>query len=131
MIVRRLSRESMMSFPFLRSAVFAALLPLQGGGSSDTRSYLPPGEPGYIYVVIAHERPAGKETVVGVRWGAWRQTGRFTPSSPSLGLVLRLRHAKWDRVPLTITTDGRIIYGPFQGTAPGQWSDARFERAIW
>jgi hypothetical protein len=122
--------RSAMSLLFLRSAVLATLLPLQQG-SSETRTYLPPGEPGYIYVVVAHPAANGTDTTVGVRWGGWRQTGRFTPSSAGLGVVLRLRHAKWDRVPLTITTSGRIVSGPSQGGAPGEWGDTRFERAIW
>lgn len=112
----------------MRGAALAVLVPLYGA-SSDARSYLPPGEPGYIYTVVTHPPATSAPTTITARWGGWQQTGQFTPSSR--GVVLRLRHAKWDRVLLTVRTNGRIISGPVQGSAPGEWTDPRFERAIW
>jgi hypothetical protein len=46
-------------------------------------------------------------------------------------VVVRLRHARWDRFRLTLSTSGRIVYGPHQGAAPAQWSDPGFQRVIW
>jgi hypothetical protein len=111
------------------AAALLLLLPLQGG---DSRSYLPPGEPGYVYTVIEKAAPAGEPVSVLVQWGSWRQSGRFGGASgPQAGVVVRLRHARWDRFRLTLSTSGRIVYGPHQGAAPAQWSDSGFQRVIW
>lgn len=121
----------------LRAAALFLWLPLLQP-ADDTRTYVPPGEPGYVYTVIEHPARSTAApraaTTVSVRWGAWRQTGRFLPGADDAGgagIVLRLRHAKWDRFPLTVSTSGRIISGPLQGPAPPEWTQPRFARVIW
>lgn len=121
-----------MPLPVARTAALLLLLPLQGG---DSRSYLPPGEPGYVYTVVEKASApdaAGEPISVLVQWGAWRQSGRFGGESGAReGVVVRLRHARWDRFRLTLTTSGRIVHGPQQGAPPAQWSDPGFQRVIW
>jgi hypothetical protein len=112
----------------LAAAPVLVALPLQAG--SDTRTYVPPAEPGYVYTVIRHAPvpPTG----VAVQWGRWRQSARYQPEAAGeAGVVLRLRHARWDRFPLTVRTSGRIEAGPLQGEAPAQWSDPRYRKVVW
>ncbi len=105
------------------------------GAQEDVRVYVPPPEPGYIYTVIQAPRSAGGAPVaLLVHWGEWRQTGRFGVEPGAAvreGVVLRLRHAKWDGFPLTVRTSGRIVHGPLQGSPPPQWDQPGFQRVIW
>jgi hypothetical protein len=112
-----------------------ALVPLQQG-AWQTRTYVPPGEPGYIYTVIQPGPSAApaEPVTIAVSWGAWRQTGRVAapPGQPPMqGVVLRLRHSKWDRHPVTVSTTGIIVSGPVQGTPPPQWVQQGYRRVIW
>jgi hypothetical protein len=117
--------------PKILLIVLCAVFPMQEG-RVETRSYLPPGEPGYVYTVVQHAPPsAGEHTVVGIRWGPWQQTGHFRAQPGSSGVVVRVRHAKWDRVTMTVTTNGRFASGPVQGSPPPEWGDRRYERVIW
>lgn len=106
-------------------AFFVAVL-LQG----DERQYMPPGEPGYVYTVIAYGEKRGAAPTMAVRWGTWRRTARL-PEDGARGVVLRLRHARWDAFPMTVSTSGRIVYGPVQGAPPPQWGDPAFRQVIW
>jgi len=93
-----------------------------------TATYTPPPETGHIWTVINYRMQGGKNqpTSVNVTWDRPRRTilvpgpsyaspcQRSTPA----GFVLRLRHSSSDSVPLTITTNGTIVRGPYQGEAP-------------
>ena len=121
-----------------RSICVAAALALTPLQTWDSRTYTPPGEPGYVYAVV---HPAGEGGVTAdqpvtlhVQWGAWQHTGRVAPGAgeaAARGVVLRLRHARWDRYPLTVRTTGRIAAGPVQGTPPAQWDQPGYLRVIW
>jgi hypothetical protein len=104
------------------SAAFARKAP-----KSATGSFTPPPEPGIIYTVIDFARAGGRAegTVVEVSQGAVNRTvtvaapytGTCAETTPS-GFVLKLRHPRPDSVPLTISTDGTIVRGPYQGDVP-------------
>ena len=90
-------------------------------------SFTPPAEPGVIYTVINFPRASGlaQSAVVNVDWGlasrrivvAAPYRGACSTTTPS-GFVLKLRHPRPDTVPLTITTTGTIVRGPYQGDVP-------------
>jgi hypothetical protein len=90
-------------------------------------SFTPPAEPGVIFTVINFARASGKAqaTIVNVDWGlASRRVVASPPyrgvcaeTTPS-GFVLKMRHPRPDTVPMTITTTGTIVRGPYQGDIP-------------
>ncbi|PYQ60201.1 MAG: hypothetical protein DMF53_17455 [Acidobacteria bacterium] len=90
-------------------------------------SFTPPAEPGVIYTVINFPRASGlaQSAVVNVDWGlasrrivvAAPYRGACSTTTPS-GFVLKLRHPRPDTTPLTITTTGTIVRGPYQGDVP-------------
>ena len=90
-------------------------------------SFTPPAQAGVIYTVIDFPRASGlaQSAVVNVDWGlASRRVvvgapyrGACSSTTPS-GFVLKLRHPRPDTVPLTITTTGTIVRGPYQGDVP-------------
>lgn len=97
-----------------------------GKGSSAT--YVPPAEPGLIYTVIEFNRAGGRaqNTPVTVSWGDFHNSfvasapytaNPCSTSTPS-GFVFRLRNNQGSSTPLTITTSGTIVRGPFQGDVP-------------
>ena len=90
-------------------------------------SFTPPAEPGVIFTVINFPRASGlaQSAVVNVDWGlasrrvvvAAPYRGACSSTTPS-GFVLKLRHPRPDTTPLTITTTGTIVRGPYQGDVP-------------
>jgi len=88
--------------------------------------YLPPAEPGDIYTVIdfARVRGTNEPTSVTAIFGDRRRDlvvappyRECTDTTPA-GIVLRVRHFTPDSVPLTVTTTGTIVRGPYQGDLP-------------
>ncbi|HSS48066.1 MAG TPA: hypothetical protein VLX28_03900 [Thermoanaerobaculia bacterium] len=91
-------------------------------------TYVPPSEPGLIYTIINFNRTGGRaqNTPVTVSWGDFHNSfvvsapywsNPCSTSTPS-GFVFRLRNNQGDNTPLTITTSGTIVRGPFQGDVP-------------
>jgi hypothetical protein len=88
--------------------------------------FTPPAEAGVIYTVINFERAGGRAqaTYVNVVWGTARRQIVVAPpyqtcaETPAAGIVLKLRHPRPDSVPLTISTSGTIVRGPYQGDVP-------------
>jgi hypothetical protein len=91
-------------------------------------TYVPPAEPGLIYTIINFNRVAGRaqHTLVSVTWGDFHDAfvvpGPYTSnpcftSTPS-GFVYRLRNNQGSSAPLTLTTTGTIVRGPYQGDVP-------------
>ena len=115
--------------PHLSTAIALILLAGAAGVAwAATATYTPPAETGLIYTVINFSRSAGRaqHTYVTVDWGSThrRQIVSFpysnstcATSTPS-GFVFRLRHNQPDSTPLTITTTGTIVRGPYQGEPP-------------
>jgi hypothetical protein len=91
-----------------------------------TASFTPPPETGLIYTVINYDRAFGRTqgTFVDVSWGGDHRHITVAPpyrtcaQSPAAGFVLRLRHSSPDSVPLTLSTTGTIVRGPYQGDVP-------------
>ncbi|HEY0512679.1 MAG TPA: hypothetical protein VGH73_12290 [Thermoanaerobaculia bacterium] len=91
-----------------------------------TASFVPPAETGTIFTVINYDHAFGRTqgTVVNVDWGAASRRITVAPpyrtcaETPAAGIVLKLRHPRPDSVPLTITTTGTIVRGPYQGDPP-------------
>jgi hypothetical protein len=118
-----------MKKPHLSTAIALTLLACAAGVAwAATATYTPPAETGLIYTVINFSRSAGRaqHTYVTVDWGTVhrRQIVPFpysnstcATSSPS-GFVFRLRHNQPDSTPLTLTTTGTIVRGPYQGEPP-------------
>jgi hypothetical protein len=90
--------------------------------------YTPPAEVGLIYTVINYSRVAGtaQHTLVSVDWGDIHRDlvvpGPYTSnpcftSTPS-GFVFRLRNNQGSSALLTLTTNGTIVRGPYQGDVP-------------
>jgi hypothetical protein len=88
--------------------------------------FTPPAEPGVIYTVINFDRAGdrAKPTYVNLVWGSVRrQLVVAAPygacaETPAAGFVLKLRHPRPDSVPLTISTTGTVVRGPYQGDVP-------------
>ena len=90
-------------------------------------TFTPPPEPGTIFTVINFPRASGaaQAAIVNIDWGlASRRVtvgapyrGVCSQTTPS-GFVLKMRHPRPDVVPLTITTTGTIVRGPYQGDIP-------------
>jgi len=97
-------------------------------GKGSAATYVPPAEPGLIYTVINYSRAGGRaqHTMVSVERGNFHNNVVVPPpylsnpcstSTPS-GFVFRVRNNQGDATPLTITTNGTIVRGPFQGDVP-------------
>ncbi len=97
-------------------------------GKTSTATYVPPAEPGLIYTVINFNQVAGRaqNTPVSVSWGDFHNSfvvsapyasNPCSTSTPS-GVVFRLRNNQGSSAPLTISTSGTIVRGPFQGDVP-------------
>ncbi len=97
-------------------------------GKVSAATYVPPAEPGLIYTVINYSRAGGtaQHTLVSVSWGNFHNNVVVPPpylsnpcsTSTPAGFVLRLRNNQGSSTPLTLTTNGTIVRGPFQGDVP-------------
>jgi hypothetical protein len=107
--------------------ILAAATAFAGRRSVAASAYFtPPPEPGVIYTVIDFARSGGtaQGTMVNVDWGFASRRLTVAPyrgicarTTPS-GFVLKMRHPRPDSVPLTLTTTGTIVRGPYQGDVP-------------
>jgi hypothetical protein len=124
--MRRTQLSALVVLTVLISATAVAWAAKQPKASVAT--YVPPSEPGLIYTIIEFNRPGGRaqNTPVTVNWGdvhrnfvvsAPYAANPCSTSTPS-GFVFRLRNNQGDSTPLTITTSGTIVRGPFQGDVP-------------
>lgn len=92
----------------------------------DRAVFVPPPEPGKIFVVFNYDRSSGRNqgTFVNVDWGSASRKLAVPPpyqrcvDATNAGFVLRMRHPTSDSVPMTITTTGAIVKGPYQGDIP-------------
>lgn len=101
--------------------------------------YTPPARTGTIYTVINYKRVFGTtvNTSLSVAWGAYRRNGSISAPTGSCsqstlaGFVLKLQHTKADSIPLTVSTDGTFVRGPYQGTAPAEANHACYKVVSW
>ena len=88
--------------------------------------FTPPAEAGVIYTVINFDRAGDRAqpTYVNLVWGNVRRQLVVAPpyracaETPAAGIVFKLRHPRPDSVPLTISTNGTVVRGPYQGDVP-------------
>ena len=88
--------------------------------------FTPPAEAGVIYTVINFDRAGdrARPTYVNLVWGNVRRQLVVAPpyrtcaETPAAGIVFKLRHPRPDSVPLTISTTGTVVRGPYQGDVP-------------
>ncbi|HVT17740.1 MAG TPA: hypothetical protein VHQ90_16370 [Thermoanaerobaculia bacterium] len=127
-----------MRIPLLAAAVLLAVLTAANadthatGGSrtstgtkAATAQYTPPPQPGDIFTVIDFARDHGtaEATTVGEVMGDRHRNFTVVPLysctnvTPG-GVVVRFRHFTADSIPLTVTTSGTIVKGPYQGDLP-------------
>jgi hypothetical protein len=94
--------------------------------AASNASFTPPAETGTIFVVINYPMASGRaqHTHIQVDWGSIHKTRVIAPpygvcghSSPA-GIVFKIRHSQPGSAPMTITTNGTIVRGPFQGQTP-------------
>ena len=106
----------------------AAVVAFASRPRTSTAQAMTPAEPGQIFTVIDYPRAQGKaqsasaQAAVGdasrsilVNGPAYQNP--CTTSTPA-GFVLRLRHNTSDPVTVTVSTNGTIIRGPYQGDPP-------------
>jgi hypothetical protein len=111
---------------FLAAAVvLATLAPASAVTRANTREYTPPPRAGDIYTVIdfpvAHgtAQAISVDEVMGNRHRDFVAAPRYSCSHATpAGVVVRFRHFTADSVPLTLTTTGIILRGPYQGELP-------------
>lgn len=102
---------------------------------AETQSWTPPPEKGTVWVIVRFTKGYGIVPTnhnVSIQWGNWQKSGVFRTGgrTPKEGFVIRLRHTKNDSVPITVSTDGRIVR-IYQGDAPREWSDGLWLTANW
>ncbi len=118
-----------MKKPHLSTAILLTLVTSAAvAAATSTATYTPPAETGVIFTVIDYARASGKAqaTYVTVDWGTiHRQRVFLAPYSANscsrttpAGIVFKLRHNVPGSTPLTITTTGTIVRGPYQGDMP-------------
>ncbi len=101
--------------------------------ADDTETMTPPASPGDIYMVFRYATDSTgtiADTWVTVNWGSYGHTDSYKPSwwstacgiPENCGFVIKLRHRSSDQIPLTVRTNGLILEGPYQGSAPGYGS---------
>jgi len=93
-------------------------------------TYVPPAEPGQIFTVIDYPRAQGKaqNAMINTSFAGTNRSiiatapgyqNPCTTSTPA-GVVLKLRHSTAEPTPLTLTTNGTIVRGPYQGDPPAE-----------
>lgn len=93
---------------------------------AETARFTPPSEPGTIFTIIDYVRSEGRiqPTSVAVAWGASRRTKMVIPpyqrcdTTFPAGFVLKMRNPRTNAPQLTLSTNGDIVRGPFQGGMP-------------
>jgi len=111
----------------LLSAVMllAVVVPGSAHPRTSTVEYTPPAQPGDIYTVIDFARSGGtaEATTIAEAMGSRHRDITVVPhdycaQTTPTGVVVRFRHYTADSVPLTVSTTGRIVRGPYQGGVP-------------
>lgn len=122
--MRKLHSSPIVLLAFLLLAVIVPAFAARARFS--TARFIPPAEPGHIFTVINYGRALGRTqtTVINVEWGSASRKITVAPpyntcaQTEATGIVLKMRHPLPDQVPLTITTTGTIVRGPYQGEPP-------------
>jgi hypothetical protein len=106
-----------------------AILALASLAWAATSSFTPPAQPGNIFAVVNYERASGvnRTTSITVTWGQVSKTetmvhpyGSCSSATPA-GFVLLVRNGG-NTSPFSISTNGTIVRGPYQGEPPAEIS---------
>jgi hypothetical protein len=125
--MRRPGISAILMLAILASASLAAM--------AATASFTPPPQDGMIFAVVNFDRASGENqpTSITVTWGQARRTetvgrpyGNCASATPA-GFVLMVRLFDTATVPFEISTNGRIVRGPYQGEAPPEISHACYK----
>jgi hypothetical protein len=118
-------RSRMRNLLLSTAMLLAALAPGNAGTRMSTVEYIPPPQPGDIYTVIDFARSGGmaEATTIEEAMGDRRREMTVVPhvycaQTTPTGVVVRFRHYAADSAPLTVTTSGKIVHGPHQGSLP-------------
>jgi hypothetical protein len=112
----------------LAAVIISALAATAALARHANPTYIPPAEPGQIFTVINYPRAQGKaqNAMISTAFGGTNRSiiavapgyqNPCTTATPA-GVVLKLRHSTSEPTPLTLTTNGTIIRGPYQGDPP-------------
>ena len=115
--MRKISLRAFLVLAFLILAAVAVW--------ADTGS-LAPVEPGQVFTVINYKRAEGRAqpTSVTVTSGTLRKSKTVIPpyrrcdTTVPAGFVLKLRIQRPSSEPLTVSTNGTLVRGPFSGEMP-------------
>jgi hypothetical protein len=105
-----------------------AAVALAARPKNSTARTITPAEPGQIFTVIDYPRAQGKAQTASVNAAVGDASRSIIVNGPAYqnpcttstpaGFVLRLRHNTADPTPVTISTNGTIVRGPYQGDPP-------------
>ena len=110
----------------LSAAILLGIIALASVAAWAETAVFVPSEPGNIFTVINYKRVRGRAqpTSVTIDTGAARRSRTVSPPyqrcvemTPS-GFVLKMRNPRPSSDPLTISTTGSIVRGPYSGDLP-------------
>jgi hypothetical protein len=120
-------KEIKMRKPCLSAVlVMGIILSATIGAWAATATYDPPAPAGTVFAVVNYDRANGTiaPTSVTLDWGSIHRKRIVVPpyqrcdnTSPA-GFVVKIRHRGPASEPLTLSTTGDIVRGPFQGALP-------------
>jgi hypothetical protein len=106
----------------------AAAVAFAATARTTTASTTTPAEPGQVFTVIDYPRAQGRAQTASVNATVGDASRSVIVNGPAYqnpcttsrpaGFVLRLRHNTSDPVPVTVSTNGTIVRGPYQGDPP-------------
>lgn len=116
-------------------------IPSVARGQVNEKTYSPPPEKGYVYVLVEHKGAipgyASRKMQVRIVWGSrLNRVKTYDPgglrSYSRTGVIIRLEHKKNDSIPITVRTDGGRISIAQLKSPPQQWNDRDlWERDEW
>lgn len=127
--MRKMSLSVALALSFLAlSAVVASAQRGQRGTRGQEQVTFTPSEPGNIFTVINYARAQGQAqaTVVTLTDGTTLQSRTVAPPYQSCrdttpaGFVIKMRNPRPSSDPLTLSTNGTIVRGPYVGERPAE-----------
>lgn len=103
---------------------------------ANSKTFTPPSNKGDIYVVCNYKMSSiglPQKTSVSIRWGGWikNDTVNVYTVYGMQGFIVKLKHKKNDSYPLSFSTSGTIVRGPYQGSAPSEWGRTGWKKYEW
>jgi|SRR6185295_3766421 len=112
--------------PSVPAAIVLAVIVFAAVAAWADTAVFTPSEPGSIFTVINYKRVQGRvqPTSVTLDTGASRKSRTVVPpyricnTTFPAGFVLKMRNPRPSSNPLTLTTNGSIVRGPYSGDMP-------------